>query len=312
MDSKAEIIKLHAFAPNTLKTRRSQWNRYYSFCEKYSLPANPITPQTVCRFLAEIGDNVSYGTINNYVSALNVLGRFYDGTFDLRQDFGIDLMLKGFRRLKGDVASQKDPLLPDDLKKMYPFVKESDPTQLVLWLIILLAFRTLLRKSHFTSSSDDDQEHLLKVADVKFKPWGCVISVNSSKTIQFGQRSFDIPVSYASKPLCVVSLLKSYLELHPKHDSEFLFTLPRKGLPYPVSYSLALDFFKSLTKQAGLSKDVGFHSLRRGSATYMHKLNIDLISIQKAGDWQSLCVLKYLSVDFSQKCEVEKLVASSL
>ena len=44
----------------------------------------------------------------------------------------------------------------------------------------------------------------------------------------------------------------------------------------------------------------------------MHSLNIELVSIQKAGDWSSLCVLKYLTVDFPQKCQVENRVASFL
>ena len=312
LDFKADIIKLHAFAPNTLKTRRSQWKRYQEFCENFSLPTYPITPQTVCRFLVHIGDELTYTTLNNYVSALNVLGRFSQGSFDLRHDYGVQLLLRGFRRLKGDSSKPKDPLMPSDLKKMFCFVDLSDQAQLVMWLIILLAFRTLLRKCHFLCSSDDDQEHLLRVSDVSFKPWGCILVINSSKTIQFGQRSLEIPVSYSSEPLCAVSLLKSYMDKFPRHSSEFLFTLKKGNFQQPVSYTRALDFLKSLAARAGLEKDIGFHSLRRGSASYMHSLHIDLISIQKAGDWLSLCVLKYLSVDFEQKCKVEKLVASSL
>ena len=311
-DSKAEIIKLHAFAPNTLKTRRSQWKRYQDFCERLSLPAMPISPQTICRFLVDIGDHLSYATLNNYVSALNTLGKFYHGAFDLRKDFGVQLLLRGFKRLKGDNSSPKDPLLPSDLKKMFKYVVLSDHAQSVMWLIIVLAFCSMLRKSHFMSSSDDDQEHLLRVADVRFEPWGCVLAINSSKTIQFGERLFEIPISFSSPPLCAASLLKSYLENYPKPDSELLLTLPKNSIPFPVSYPRALDFLKSLASRAGITKDIGFHSLRRGSATYMHMLNVDLISIQKAGDWLSLSVLKYLSVDFEQKRKVEHLVAPSL
>ena len=99
----------------------------------------------------------------------------------------------------------------------------------------------------------------------------------------------------------------------PKAPSEFLFTLKRKGLPIPVSYGLALDWLKLWCKKANIDKDVGLHSLRRGAATHMHNLGIDLISIQRAGDWASLCVLKYLyTFDFANKLEVEKRVSSSL
>ena len=74
-----------------------------------------------------------------------------------------------------------------------------------------------------------------------------------------------------------------------------------------MSYNLALDWLKHWCTNAGIDKDVGFHLLRRGAATHMHSLDIELISIQHAGDWSSLCVLKYLTIDFAKKLEVERL-----
>ena len=196
-----DFVKLYAFAPNTIKTRRSQWKRYQDFCDRLGLQALPITPQTACRFLVDISDSVSFLTINNYVSALNVLGRFHVGDFDLRQDYGVVLLLRGLRRLKGDSSSPKDPLMPSDLRDIYKYVDMSDTTQSTVWLIILLAYRTLLRKSHFVSSSSDDHDHLLRVRDVSFETWGCKLTVISSKTIQFSQRVFEIPVYWSSPPL---------------------------------------------------------------------------------------------------------------
>ena len=312
LDEKAERIRLQAFAPTTQKTRKSQWNRFGRFCADFNLQPMPVTPQNVCRFLVYIGDELTYTTLNNYVSALNTLGRFDDGLFDLRQDFGVKLLLRGFRRLKGDRKKQKDPLLPSDLRLIYKEVNFKDPVHLVVWLIILLAFRTLLRKSHFVCSGMDDQEHLLRVSDVAFDLWGCKLTIHSSKTIQFNERSFDIPVSFSKEPLCAASLLRSYLDSKPRLDTDFLFTLPGSLSPKPVPYSLAMDLLKSWCAAAGLDKEVGFHSLRRGAASYMHSLNLDLISIQKAGAWQSLCVLHYLTVDITQKRKVECQVSSSL
>ena len=312
MDDKADFIKLQAFAPNTLKTRRSQWNRYHHFCKDFSLAALPVTAQTVCRFLVHINDDLSYTSLNNYVSALNSLGKFYDSDFDLRKDYAVILLLRGFKRLKGDISTPKDPLLPADLKAIFQHVDFTDLLQYTVWIIVLLAFRSLLRKSHFVCTSPDDQNHLLRVRDVSFEPWGCSLKVNSSKTIQFGQRSFDIPLSYSNTPLCVVTLLKDYLAKFPKPDSDFLFTLPTKKGSKPVPYTAALDLLKTWSTQAGLAKDIGFHSLRRGAATYMHSLNFGLVSIQKAGDWRSLCVLDYLTIDYEERKRVESLLSSSL
>ena len=312
LDHRMEAIKLQAFAPNTLKTRRSQWNRYHKFCDQFLLPALPVTPQTVCRFLVYVGDGLSYTSLNNYVSALNILGRFDNSGFDLRTDFSVSLLLRGFKRIKGDVSSPKDPLLPTDLKRIYGQVNLDIDTHLVVWVIILLAFRSLLRKSHFVSSSSEDRDHLLLVKDVTFEPWGCILHIRSSKTIQFGERSFDIPVSYSAPPLCAATVLKSYLEKENLQCSDFLFSLPGSRGKTPMPYNISLDLLKAWCKQADITKDVGFHSLRRGAASFMHSLDIELVSIQKAGDWQSLCVLDYLTVDFEQKRKVESLVSSSL
>ena len=312
LDTKAERIKLHAFAPNTLKTRRSQWNRYEIFCAAHQLPPFPVTPQNVCRFLVSIGDCLSYVTLNNYVSALNSLGKYYTSDFDLRKDFGISLLLKGFKRLKGDSASRKDPLLPEDLRRIHALVDFSDSKQFLIWTIVLLAFRTLLRKSHFVSTSEDDHQHLLRVCDISFEDWGCKLTINSSKTIQFGERTFDIPVSYCDPPFCVASLLKDWLRKYPKAPTDYLFTWPCTQPMKPLHYNLALDQLKSWATSANIVKDIGFHSLRRGAASYMHSLEIELVSIQKAGDWSSLCVLDYLTVDFAQKRKVERVVSSSM
>ena len=271
-----------------------------------------MLPHTVCIFLADIGDNLSYSTLNNYVSALNVLGKMYDESLDLRRDYGVLLLLKGFKRLKGDLSSPKDPLLPDDLKEIHKVVDFDDSTHFTVWIIIVLAFRTLLRKSHFVSSTDEDAEHLLRVGDVTFEEWGCKINIDSSKTIQFGERVLSLPVSWSNPPLCAASLLKDYLQKFPRPNSEFLFTLYRASLPKPVPYPLALNCLKGWCAKAKIDKDVGFHSLRRGAASYMHQLKIELVSIQRAGDWKTLCVLKYLTVDFKQRREVESKVSSSL
>ena len=214
-----------------------------------------------------------------------------------------------FKRINGDISNPKDSLSPPDLKHMFSSVDMTDPFQALIWLIILLAFRTLLRKSHFVATSDHDHEHLLIKGDVSFHPWGCKITVNSSKTIQFHERNFEIPVYFSRHPFFTATLLQSYLHNVNKADSDWLFTTPKEDPCSPVSYTVALLWLKTWANLAGINKDIGFHSLRRGSASHMHSLNISLISIQKAGDWQSLCVLDYLSVDFAHKRKVEELVS---
>ena len=305
-----DFVKLQAFAPSTRRTRQAQWNQYYKFCEYVSIEPFPIIPKNVCRFLVYVSDKVCYTRINNYVSALNALSRLRSDFSDLRQDYGITLVLKGLRRIKGDACEPMDPLLPEDLHKMEAFVDKTSLEQQVIWIIVVTAFRTLLRKSHFVL--DRDYTHLLKVRDVTFHTWGCTINVFSSKTIQFKERDYKIPICYSPGKLCAATLIKDYLRDYPHEETDFLFSIPYKTEMKPIQYSRALKFLQLWAVSASIPKKVGFHSLRRGSATYMHKLQIPLTSIQSAGDWQSLCVLKYLTTDFTDKLNIEKLVSSSL
>ena len=229
---------------------------------------------------------------------------------DLREDYNITLVLRGLRRIKGDTSEPIDPILPEDLKKMEKQIQKHILEEYVVWMIVLLTFRTLLRKSHFVV--DRDEIHLLRVRDVKFHTWGCTVEIFSSKTIQFKERMYRIPVYYINSSLCVVTLLKNYLSNYPKKEDYYLFSLPNGDTHTPIRYDNALKLLKKWSISAGIAKKVGFHSLCRASATFMHKLNISLTSIQQAGDWQSLCVLKYLSCDFEDKLNIERLVSSSL
>ena len=79
-----------------------------------------------------------------------------------------------------------------------------------------------------------------------------------------------------------------------------------------VQYPKALALLKQWCILAGIDKKVGFHSLRGGSATYMDSISIPLHHIQQSGDWQSLCVLNYLSSDLCQRRDIDSQVSRSL
>lgn len=79
-----------------------------------------------------------------------------------------------------------------------------------------------------------------------------------------------------------------------------------------VPYRFALELLKKWCAIVCPGKDVALHSLHRGMATEMSNLGISLLDIQKAGDWQSLCVLRYLSSSLNRRLDIKKLVSNSL
>ena len=54
------------------------------------------------------------------------------------------------------------------------------------------------------------------------------------------------------------------------------------------------------------------HSLRRGGASFAHQCGAKPESIQKMGDWASLCVLLYLDTPLSHRHNVAQTMANNI
>lgn len=302
-----DVVKEEAFAVSTNKTRRSQWKKYREFTERWKIQYIPMVPHNVCRFLYEASQDLCYSSLNNYVSGLNLLSKLNDGC-DLRQDFGIHLMLMGLKRLKGDTVKPKEPLLPEDLKKIFQEVNLNNHLEASVWIGVLFCFRTLLRKCHVFTSPDLDV-HLLSRENIRFESWGLIAGVPTSKTNQFRQRTFEAPVTTSNSDLCLVSQLRLYWS---RFGGTKFWPVVSDKEGKPISYSLALKKLKKWCKSAGILKDVGFHSLRRGAASHMYSLGVPIHDIKVEGDWQSMAVLLYLSTSMSHRVEIDSRVSRSL
>lgn len=300
-------MKEEAFATSTNRVRKSQWKKFYDFTRKWELQYIPVLPINVCRFLYEASNDLCYSSLNNYVSGFNLLSKLNNG-LDLREDFGVSLMLKGLRRIKGDVSHPKEPLMPADLKSIFQAVNLSDHTELSVWVGVMVCFRTMLRKCHLFPSDGLDM-HLLSRKHVKFTDWGMEVTVPTSKTDQFSQRAFVSPVTKSESELCAVSQLKLYWSRFGGNEHWPIISNCRGE---PISYNVALRLLKKWCVAAGVNKDIGFHSLRRGAATHMYLLGVPVHDIKVEGDWQSLAVLLYLTTSLSHRISIDKKVSESL
>ena len=141
-----------------------------------------------------------------------------------------------------------------------------------------------------------------------------IITVRSSKTLQYYERLLRIPVfAIPGSPLCAVSLLREHFNNFPKDNDDFLlFKHSPKG-PLPIFYRDVLGFLKHSVSLIGLDPhDVGLHSLRRSGTTFPHSLRIPLEDIKCVGDWKSLAVLSYLITPMETKITIESTVAEAL
>lgn len=293
------------WAETTWKSKKSQWKRYLQFCDSYELAPVPGSIDTICLYITYLTSQVAYSTICNYLSGVWSLHSYLGFDTPAKGTFLVSCALRGARRLLGDSVFASEPLSPEQLILIYGTLDHSSDDDLLFWTATVLAYRCLLRKSHYTSSN-----HMLQLKDIEFTSYGICVSMRSSKTIQYRERVNMIPV--VSSPLsllCPVRWLKIYIRRF-KIKSGHLFVTPGKGMK-AFTYRSYSNRLKLALNQAGIKGKFTCHSLRRGCASYLSRLGLPLHDIKNYGDWRSLSVLFYLSGDLTTRLHKDSLVARS-
>ena len=129
---------------------------------------------------------------------------------------------------------------------------------------------------------------------------GVAIRVRWSKTIQFRERVFSIPLPRVPgsifSPVAAISHAFSFTVGAPALSQAFLWMAPSLHLK-ESSYSLFMSKLRACIKLCGLSgEDFGSHSFRRGGVSFAFSIGVAVKLIKVMGDWKSNAVLLYLTV----------------
>ena len=270
----------------------------------------------MCRYVVYLSDSLRYTTIDNYVSGVISLNKYFGlDTSHIRQDYAFIATMAGLRRILGDPAPVRVTLSLGNILTMYYSVDLLNCNQRAIWTCIVTSFRSLLRKSNLVPESAQKlQGHYLRREAVSFESWGVMLSVSSSKTIQYGQRTHQVPLVYApGSPLCAASLLWRHFSEHPAPSSSPAFLLKRGDISVPLTYGVLLKELKRLIRGVGVDPHrAGVHSLRRAGAAFMHQVGIPLEDIRQTGDWASLAALLYLAKPISARIALDRRSAQAL
>lgn len=311
LDEEIGSTIMAAWSRNTLSTRNSQWKMYLNFCHEFGLQGLPASDLTIARFLLFKAKSVKYVTLNNYLSAIISLHKFYGFDQKFREKYFIKLVMEGLKSRLGQQVSQKQPLSTDQLLQMYNHVNKSNTKEMIMWSAIVISFRSLLRKSNLLPDKIDDAcDHLMLRRDVVATDYGFCLNVYSTKTLKYRERVLRIPVvSTQGSPLCGVSALRYAFDHGSTNSSDPLFMYNN----VPVLYGEVLKYLKLLVSRIGLDpKETGLHSLRRSGAQFLQSIGVPLSEIMFMGDWSSLAVLSYLVTTFDKKIEIEKQASKVL
>lgn len=179
-----------AWSRNTLLTRNSQWKKYITFCHTIMASPVPADPLTVCRYLVSLSSTCEYVTINNHLSAVCVLHKFFGYPTDIRHCFAIKLVLAGIKSKYGNCPTPRMRLTLAQLHVMYAVLPSSE-LNYTLWTAVVFSFRTLLGKSNIVPISGSF--HTLCRNDIKFTIDGAILSVGSTKTLHHNERLLVSP-----------------------------------------------------------------------------------------------------------------------
>lgn len=120
LDGRVAEIVASAWSENTLSCRNSQWKRFISFCADRGLSSIPASLTTVVRFLAYLESlGFKYVTINNYLSSVVVLHRFYGEIGDFRNSYLMETVLSGLKKRIGCDSLPKLPLSVEQLQQIW-------------------------------------------------------------------------------------------------------------------------------------------------------------------------------------------------
>lgn len=179
-----------------------------------------------------------------------------------------------------------------------------------MWGVIVLSFRSLLRKSNIVPDKVDNiSSHVVRRSDVMRTEFGLCLNIYSTKTLKYREKVLDIPLVKIKNSLCAVKWIELAQEMETAGSDMPLFIWQGK----PIVYRDVLCFIKRLVKNIGLDPNmIGLHSLRRSGTQFLHGIGVSLPDIKSMGDWKTMSVLMYLISSPDRKVEIDRLAAQKL
>ena len=302
----------NAYAVGTRKNLKTQWKAFFLFCNFYELVALPCSLETLCLYCQFLSRSFkSTESIKNYVNGIKCLHLMLDLDFNHLDTFYFKLFFKGLKRINPHEVRSALPISPTILLKFREILDFNDRNHVTFWCLFLFAFFLMCRKSNLVGTPDEP-EKCLNRSDVIVGSQFLLVNFRWSKTIQFGERSLQIPlVKNRHSFLCPFSAYISMCNQFSVPDTSPAFVVSKKGILTPVTYNMFNSFLKDCIIKIGLDPNkFSTHSFRRGGATWAFKCGVPSDLIQLQGDWKSSAYKLYLRYGLNEKLSVANKMTS--
>ena len=259
-----------------------------------------MTVKLITRYIAYL---VSLGRVNgtilNHLSSIKHMHKFlgHDLTWD--SDYRYKLLLRGVKRYLGTAVQRKAPITPRLLLRIVHLFDFDKPLHVAMWALFLVAFYSFLRKSNLVvDCAAQVSPKVLLRSDLCFDALFAYLTVRASKTIQFQERLFSLPLPcIPGRLLCPVAALVNNLRINQVPQDMPLFSVRSDSSLSHITYTHFSSFLARVIKAVGIdSTSYSPHSFRRGGTTFAFEAKVPSQLIKAQGDWRSDCYLLLLEM----------------
>ncbi|MDA8822786.1 tyrosine-type recombinase/integrase [Candidatus Pelagibacter bacterium] len=251
-------------AINTVRAYKSDFQDFGLFCAKNGFKNLPSDPKIVSLYLTYLSSkDAKISTIKRRLVSIGVIHKIKGHYLDTKHPIIIENLM-GIKRRKGTIQKGKKPLLINDLKQIIDVInKENAPDikKLRNKTLLLIGFSGGFRRNEIVS---------LDIGDIEFVFEGVKITLNKSKTDQFGEGMVKGIPHFENSLYCPVTSLKRWI-LTAKLKKGPIFLKFSKGSKLSdkrlTDQSVALIIKDYLLKAGIDNKNYSGHSLRSGFAT---------------------------------------------
>ena len=262
-------------ANNTLRAYKSDFKDFGVFCAKHGFNSMPTEPKVVSLYLTHLSINSKISTLRRRLVSIGVVHKLKGHYLDTKHPVIIENLM-GIKRKKGSIQTGKKPILINHLKQIINTIDEEKIPKIKKLrnrTLILIGFGGGFRRTELISINHEDLD---------FVEEGVKITLQRSKTDQFGEGLVKGLPYFANEKYCPVTSLKNWISFS-KIKKGPIFRRFSKGSILTnnrlTDQSVVL-IIKNYLNLAGIeNQNFSGHSLRSGFATVAAESGADERSI---------------------------------
>jgi integrase/recombinase XerD len=262
-------LKLKAYSASTIKTYLGEMTQLLTILN--TIPADELTPEHLKRYLVHCYEKLKL-TENTLHSRINAMKFYYEQVLK-REKFFWEIPRPKKQYILPKVLGESE------LKRLFSALQNKKHKA-----ILFTAYSAGLRVSEVVN---------LKLTDIDRSRMQLLIKNAKGKKDRYVMLS----------PLLLDIITNDYKSSKPQ-PKKYLFEGPEPGTPY--SSSSMQKIFQMARKNAGIKKEVSFHSLRHSFATHLLEKGIDITYIRDLlGHFDIKTTARYLHIKREQLVNIE-------